>query len=256
MSLSSRSVSAKDLYSNSNSNPNSNPSQDPIQVLPTALPKAKSPKDLPKVIYLDAFGTLFGLKGSVGDLYSNLARTASVITDPHAVNQAFYQSFGSAESMAFPNVAAEAIPELEYRWWQAVVSQTFEKVGALDQFTDFDSFYAGLYGYFETAAPWRVYGDTLAALKRWQSMGIELGIISNFDSRLYRVLDVLGLRPYFQSVTISTEVGAAKPSAQIFQAALQKHHCKAQEAWHIGDSQLDDYSGARAAGLHAILLDR
>ena len=42
----------------------------------------------------------------------------------------FIKALGSAESMAFPNVAAEAIPELEYRWWQAVVSQTFEKVGA------------------------------------------------------------------------------------------------------------------------------
>jgi putative hydrolase of the HAD superfamily len=214
------------------------------------------PHALPKVIYLDAFGTLFGVKGSVGELYSNLARTASVNTDAHAVNRAFYQSFASAERMAFPEAAPEDIPELEYRWWKMVVSDTFARVGTLDKFDDFDAFYAGLYGYFETAAPWRLYDDTLSALNRWQTMGIELGIISNFDSRLYRVLGVLGLAPYFQSVTISSEVGAAKPSAEIFKAALVKHNCSATQAWHVGDSESEDYAGAQAAGMRAILIAR
>lgn len=210
----------------------------------------------PKVIYLDAFGTLFGVKGSVGELYSNLARTAAVSTDHNEVNQAFYQSFLKAERLAFPDVTPAEIPALEYRWWKAIVSETFAQVGALEKFEDFDTFYAGLYGYFETAAPWQVYDDTHRSLQRWRKKGIQLGIISNFDSRLHRVLNVLGLAPYFQSVTISTEVGAAKPSAKIFQAALAKHSCKASEAWHIGDSKSEDYVGAGKAGLRAILIDR
>jgi putative hydrolase of the HAD superfamily len=211
---------------------------------------------LPKVIYLDAFGTLFGVRGSVGELYSNLARAVSVSTDPHAVNRAFYQSFAAAERLAFPDAEPAAIPELEYRWWKAIVAETFERVGALDKFADFETFYAGLYGYFETAAPWQVYGDTVRSLDRWQAMGIELGIISNFDSRLYRVLSVLGLDAYFQSVTISTEVGAAKPAAKIFEAALAKHNCTPAQAWHIGDSESEDYAGAQSIGMRAILIAR
>lgn len=210
----------------------------------------------PKVIYLDAFGTLFGVKGSVGELYSNLARTAQVVTDPYAVNRAFYQSFAASERLAFPEASRAAIPELEYRWWKVIVAETFERVGALEKFDDFDTFYAGLYGYFETAAPWHVYADTLTSLNRWRSMGIQLGVISNFDSRLYRVLGVLGLTPYFQSVTISTEVGVAKPGSKIFKTALAKHNCSASEAWHIGDSESEDYAGARALGMHAILVAR
>ncbi len=235
------------------------PSYSMSSSVPKAAPKAGPkalPQALPKVIFLDAFGTLFGVKGSIGELYSNLARTASVTTDAHAVNRAFYQSFAAAERMAFPDASPEAIPELEFRWWKRVVSKTFERVGALDRFDDFDDFYAGLYGYFETAAPWRLYDDTLAALNRWQGMGIELGVISNFDSRLYRVLSVLGLAPYFQSVTISSEVGAAKPSAGIFRAALAKHGCTAHQAWHVGDSESEDYAGAQAVGMRAILIAR
>ena len=212
--------------------------------------------DLPKVIYLDAFGTLFGLRGSVGELYSKLAWQAQVNTDARAVNRAFYQSFAAAERLAFPGAAAAAIPALEYRWWQKVVAETFRQVGALDKFADFDAFYANLYAYFETAAPWQVYADTLPALTRWQAVGIELGVISNFDSRLHRVLDMLALAPYFQSVTISTEVGAAKPSAKIFAAALAKHGCTADRAWHVGDSKAEDYMGAEAAGMRAILIAR
>ena len=214
------------------------------------------PSGLPKVLFLDAFGTLFGVKGSVGDIYSGLARTAGVKTDPGAVNRAFFQRFAASERLAFPEADHAAIPELEFRWWKTIVAETFERVGALDKFEDFDDFYAGLYGYFETSAPWRVYPDTLNSLARWQSMGIALGVISNFDSRLHRVLNLLGLAEYFQSVTISTEVGAAKPSAAIFQAALAKHQCTAQEAWHIGDSEAEDYAGAQAGGMRAVLLAR
>ena len=211
---------------------------------------------LPKVIYLDAFGTLFGVKGSVGEIYSNLACKAGVKANAQAVNRAFYQSFAAAERMAFPGVEPSAIPALEYRWWKAVVSETFERIGALEKFADFDQFCGDLYDYFKTPAPWRVYPDTLPSLVRWQSMGIELGIISNFDSRLHRVLDVLGLSAYFQTVTLSTEVGAAKPAAKIFQIALAKHHCAANQAWHIGDSEAEDYAGAKTVGMKAILVAR
>ncbi len=226
--------------------------------MPTpSTPFAKSSLPaLPKVIYLDAFGTLFGVRGSVGEIYSSLARKVGVSTNAQAVNRAFYQSFAAAERMAFPGVEPSAIPALEYRWWMALVSETFERVGALEKFADFDQFYGNLYDYFETPAPWQVYPDTLPSLARWQSMGIELGVISNFDSRLHRVLNVLGLSAYFQTVTLSTEVGAAKPDAKIFQIALAKHNCAANQAWHIGDSEAEDYAGAKTLGMRAILIAR
>lgn len=229
--------------------PNPSPSANP------PLP-ARPQVPLPKVIYLDAFGTLFGVKGSVGEIYSDLARTAGISTNAQAVNRAFYQSFAAAERMAFPGAEPSAVPALEYRWWYTVVSETFDRVGALEKFADFDQFYGDLYGYFETATPWQIYSDTLPSLTRWQSMGIELGVISNFDSRLHRVLDVLGLSGYFQTVTLSTEVGAAKPAAKIFQIALDKHSCTAHQAWHIGDSEAEDYAGAKTVGMRAILVAR
>ncbi|MGD1907346.1 MAG: HAD-IA family hydrolase [Leptolyngbyaceae cyanobacterium] len=210
----------------------------------------------PKVIFLDAVGTLFGVKESVGSAYATVASRFGVTADAEALNQAFFEQFKAADPMAFPDADPTDIPALEYAWWRAIAEQSFQAVEALDPFSDFDAFFAALYAYFASAEPWVIYPDTYDALERWKSRGIQLGVISNFDSRIYTVLEVLTLADCFQSITISTEVGVAKPDSLIFATALQKHHCNAFEAWHVGDSYRDDYEGARAAVLRGVWLRR
>lgn len=209
-----------------------------------------------KIIFLDAVGTLFDVRGSVGEAYQKLAKTFGVAVNSEELNAAFFQSFASASPMAFPGIELAKIPQLEFDWWQTIATKAFEIVGAYQQFSDFPNFFAELYAHFATAEPWFVYPDVLPALNRWQQQGIELAVVSNFDSRLYPVLKALNLAEYFTSVTISTEVGAAKPESQIFTAALQKHNCIAENVLHIGDSLKADYCGAKAAGLNAIWLNR
>jgi putative hydrolase of the HAD superfamily len=210
----------------------------------------------PRVIFLDAVGTLFGVAGSVGQAYSTIAQQHGITADPERLNQAFFTAFKAAPPMAFPGSEPTTIPQQEYNWWRRVAQQTFSSAGVIDKFVDFDGFFADLYAYFATAAPWRIYPDAPKALQRWRRWGIELGVISNFDSRLHQVLAELNLAEYFQSVTISSEVGAAKPSPAIFAAALQKHGCSPAEAWHVGDSENDDLQGATAFGLKAVWLVR
>ncbi|MGP1386121.1 MAG: HAD-IA family hydrolase [Thainema sp.] len=210
----------------------------------------------PQVIFLDAVGTLFGVRDSVGIAYCQIAERFGVQADAEQVNTAFITSFRAAPSMAFPDAHADEIPQQEYDWWAAIAVQTFEQVGLLDQFADFDAFFSDLYEHFKTAKPWFVYPDVWEALKHWQQQGIPLGVLSNFDSRLYPVLEALELAPWFDSVTISTEVGAAKPDAKVFETAIAKHNCPPAAALHIGDSHSMDYEGACAAGLQAIWLDR
>ena len=210
----------------------------------------------PKVIFLDAVGTLFGVKSSVGNVYSKIAQQFGVEVSDSALNQAFLQSFPTAPPPIFPGTPLHKIPECEFEWWHIVSLRTFQQAGVLEQFSDFHAFFAELYTHFSTAEPWFVYPDVRPALERWQQLGIELGVLSNFDSRLYLVLQALDLTQFFTSVTISTEVGAAKPDPKIFAIGLKKHDCPAQTAWHIGDSLKEDSQGAQAAGLRAILIKR
>lgn len=210
----------------------------------------------PQVIFLDAVGTLFGVRGSVGQAYSELAQLHGVNADAEKLNQAFFKAFKAAPAMAFPDSEPTQIPGQEYAWWYDIARQTFDAVGVRQQFEDFDNFFADLYAHFATATPWFVYDDTLNSLLRWQQQGVELGLISNFDSRIYAVLEALELKSFFSSITISSEVGAAKPEPMIFATALQKHRCSAETAWHVGDSYREDYEGAKAAGLTSIWLKR
>lgn len=210
----------------------------------------------PQVIFLDAVGTLFGVKGSVGAVYSEIAQQFGVEVSDQAINQAFLQSFQAAAPPVFPGTKLQEIPECEFKWWQNIAEHTFLRAGVLHQFQDFSTFFVKLYSHFATAEPWFVYHDIRPNLERWRETGIELGVLSNFDSRLYSVLQALELNQFFTSVTISTEVGAAKPDPKIFAAALFKHNCLPESAWHIGDSYNEDCQGARAAGLRAIWLQR
>jgi putative hydrolase of the HAD superfamily len=210
----------------------------------------------PKVIFVDAMGTLFGLRQTVGALYASIAAEVGVRVAPEVLNETFKQSFQAANPLAFPHVDESQIPELEFQWWRAIARSTFSQAGVLEQFDDFSIFFVQLYDYFASAEPWHVYDDVLPALSHWQEQGIELGIISNFDSRLNRVLEHLQLREYFQSITISSSAGAAKPTAGIFLLALDKHSCSPAQAWHIGDSLEEDYCGAIEAGIKAFWLER
>ncbi|MCL1473526.1 HAD-IA family hydrolase [Argonema antarcticum] len=210
----------------------------------------------PKVIFLDAVGTLFGVRGSVGEIYREIALRFGIEVSAKALDRVFYNSFKSSSRMAFPGVERQEIPNKEFEWWSAIAIQTFQEAGAFHQFADFSSFFAELYAYFAKANPWFIYPDVLPALEYWRKQGIELGIVSNFDSRIYSVLSDLHLAKFFTSITISTEVGAAKPESEIFVKGLHKHDCLAEAAWHIGDSFKEDYQGAKAAGLRAIWLKR
>lgn len=210
----------------------------------------------PKVIFLDAVGTLFGVRGSVGEVYSAIATKFGVNVSPERLNSAFFQSFNAASYLAFPGANYEQIPELEFNWWQAISRSTFTRAGAMEYFADFSAFFAELYQYFATASPWYVYDDVLPALRRWQQAGIQLGIISNFDSRIYQVLEVLELRDFFSTITISSLTGSAKPHPEIFATALNKHNCLPQDAWHIGDSLEEDYQGAKKTGIRPLLIRR
>jgi putative hydrolase of the HAD superfamily len=210
----------------------------------------------PSVIFLDAVGTLFGVRDSVGDIYSEIARQFGVDVPASVLNQAFFQQFKAAGSPAFAPCDPAELQAQEFNWWMKIAIGTFRQVGALAQFTDFSAFFSILYEHFATADPWIVYPDVVPALTHWQANGISLGIVSNFDSRIYPVLEALALKPLFNSITISTEAGVAKPDPTIFAIALQKHQCLPQAAWHIGDSYQEDYQTAREAGLRGIWLRR
>jgi putative hydrolase of the HAD superfamily len=87
--------------------------------------------------------------------------------------------------------------------------------------------------------------------------GYRLGLITNRGGveRFNELLDQLDLRPYFELVLASGEVGIQKPNPAIFAAALERINGRAEASIYVGDNYWADVIGARQAGLTPILLD-
>ena len=66
--------------------------------------------------------------------------------------------------------------------------------------------------------------NTHAILDRLQARGVKLGILSNNDERLRRLLAALELDGYFDTLVLSAEVGAGKPSPAMFATAQERLH--------------------------------
>ena len=109
---------------------------------------------------------------------------------------------------------------------------------------------------FEDPRSWAVFPETHTVLTRLRKEGFELGIVSNFDTRIFSVIQGLGIDRLFDTVTIASLARAAKPAPKIFEIALEKHAIDPDEAMHVGDSVRDDVEGATKAGLTGVLLDR
>jgi putative hydrolase of the HAD superfamily len=197
-----------------------------------------------QVIFFDAAETLFHVKGSVAEIY--LA---------HAVQHGFRQTPDSQAliTQAFSTTVPARLKECERLWWFDIVHNVFYRVG---MFARFDEFFERVFQVFEDPHSWALFPETHAVLTRLREEGFELGILSNYDSRLFHVMRGLGIDGFFDTVTIASLAKAAKPASKIFEIALEKHALDPDEAMHVGDSVRDDLEGATKAGLTGVLLDR
>ncbi|MFQ5603987.1 MAG: HAD family hydrolase [bacterium] len=94
--------------------------------------------------------------------------------------------------------------------------------------------------------------ETLAVLK---AQHFRLGVISNSDGKLEKLLNELNLASFFETIVDSEVVGSRKPHADIFNLALSRLNAQPESALFVGDSYETDVLGARNCGMPAILLD-
>jgi len=209
-----------------------------------------------RVVFFDAAETLFHVHGSVGEIYLEHAVQFGFQKTPDslpAIRQAFGRAFREAPPPIFAATDPAHIKQSERLWWFDIVHNVFYRVGMFERF---DDFFDQVFQVFEEPASWKLFPETRSTLSLLREQGLELGIVSNFDSRLFTLLRGLGIEQAFDTITISSLSHAAKPAPKIFLSALEKHAIDPAEALHVGDSPRDDVEGATKAGLKALLLDR
>jgi REG-2-like HAD superfamily hydrolase len=102
----------------------------------------------------------------------------------------------------------------------------------------------------------RIYAETVEALKNLRSKNFILGVVSNWDYSLHRVLEMFGLSRFITASVASLEEGIEKPDPRLFEIVLSKLGCRPEETFHVGDDPIDDIQGAERSGMRAALIDR
>lgn len=101
---------------------------------------------------------------------------------------------------------------------------------------------------------WRVFEDTVPALKRLKEKGYRLFILSNHVPEARQIIKKLELDSYFDKMIFSSEYEYEKPNKKIFEYALKVCKAKADNSVMIGDNYEADISGAQKVGMKGILV--
>lgn len=79
----------------------------------------------------------------------------------------------------------------------------------------------------------------------------HLGLLSNFthSPAAKKIIDQMGITPFFETILISGDLGYRKPHPLVFQQLIEDLRVNSYEALYVGDDPEPDISGAIRAGL-------
>lgn len=195
-----------------------------------------------KAITFDAGNTLLQPWPSVGAVYAEEAARQGVVAEAAVLESNFAEAWKAAHSFDYTKQA-----------WANLVDDVF--TGIAEQ-PPSETFFDALYERFAEPFTWRVYDDVLPTLEALQRRGIRLAVLSNWDLRLRKLISQLNLQDYFEKIFVSAELGCQKPDARIFEIVVTELNLPPHQILHVGDSECEDFQGARAAGMQSRHLKR
>ncbi|HEY7153930.1 MAG TPA: HAD-IA family hydrolase [Gemmataceae bacterium] len=202
---------------------------------------------LPPVIFFDAVGTLLHPEPSAPAVYAVVGRRFGSRLDEAAIAARFRAAFQRQEEVDRA-AGLRTDEEREIARWRSIVREV------LDDVSDMEGCFQELYAHFVGAGSWACAPETADVLGTLAARGHMLGIASNFDHRLRGLAEQLpALRPILHLV-ISSEIGWRKPAPAFFAEMCRQAGSPADRILYVGDDRLNDYEGARAAGLRAMLI--
>jgi putative hydrolase of the HAD superfamily len=97
--------------------------------------------------------------------------------------------------------------------------------------------------------------DCLDSLRSLRERGLHVQIVSNMDEdQLGALVRRLGLRSSIDACTSSESARSCKPDTGIYECALEKARCQAEQVLFVGDTPAPDVTGPQAMGMLTALL--
>lgn len=201
-----------------------------------------------KAVFIDVGNTLLYERPSRFEIYAEQARARSLQLDAdemrelmHRAHRELPREIGGAYRYSDP-------------WFGSYVERIFhDYLGLLK--ADLQPLREELFARFGDPATFAVFDGGLELLDDLRARGLKIGIVSNWSSRLPRLLEALGIARRVDFVLCSAIERLEKPDPEIFQRALRLAGVRPDEAVHVGDDLEKDVFGARRVGIRSILVD-
>jgi REG-2-like HAD superfamily hydrolase len=199
-----------------------------------------------RAVLLDAGHTIIEGKPSWFDVWAEALGAFDVALDREALQIAYARA-----SDALSHIPPDRFTRETWRQFLREMMANLEVRGQEDAIAD------RIYQILGEVRPeYTAYPEVHEVLDTLRNRGLGLAVVSNWEPDLPDVLARAGLDGRFDAVVASAAVGAAKPDPRIFRIALDALGLAASEAVHVGDSYEADVQGARASGVHPVMLDR
>jgi putative hydrolase of the HAD superfamily len=201
-----------------------------------------------RAVTFDAVGTLIHPDPPAAEVYAVVGRAHGSRLGIDAIRQRFAVAFAEQERLDAANGWATS-EERERRRWQAIVGQV------LDDVVDPGACFAELYEHFARPGGWRCEPGAGELLARLIRAGYAIAVASNYDHRLRAVVAGLDALSPIDVLVISSEAGWRKPGRNFFAHVAGSLGLLQAAVLHVGDDPINDFEGARQAGLGALLFD-
>ena len=205
-----------------------------------------------RAIFFDAGETLVHPHPSFPELFATVLAREGFPVGVEAVHEQIHHVGERFSQAARDQELWTTSPERSRAFWLSVYARFLE---GMDLPTG-DGLHETLYREFTDLANYAVFDDVAPALDALRKSGAALGVVSNFEEWLERLLEELGVLDAFDVRVISGLEGMEKPDPRIYRLALERAGVEAADAAFVGDSPEFDVDPPAALGMFPVLIDR
>ena len=203
-------------------------------------------------MFFDAGETLVHPHPSFPELLTEALREEGHRVDPAVVRERLWVVSERFLKAAHENELWSTSAEKSRAFWSGIYETFLGELGI--EWTD--QLATHLHQTFTDLSNYRLFDDVPEVLELLDSRGLQLGLVSNFEEWLERLLEILDVSRFFDVRVISGREGMEKPDPKIFVLALDRAGAEASESAYVGDNVHFDIEPAQEIGMMPVLLDR
>lgn len=207
-----------------------------------------------KAVFLDIGGTILANGEPPHQVYQDILHQHGYPGTLDQTKQWLDEARTEARATPFGPSADFTISDDRQKAYRGRMVESFLDRAGVER--DFDACYEEIHRSWIGTRIFHLYPDAAKALAELKNAGLIVGAVSNWESRLDRLLSSHGILQFFDFVLASEAQGYSKPSRRLYELALERAGVRAEEALHVGDSEEEDLKAAESTGIRAVYIQR